>query len=82
MEPLGTVRTVSAPRAAVTACCASFTAFVAAGVLPPWRDCRLLASALLAATTGERGETLLWMIADDNFNPLQRNLLLLFELAK
>jgi len=36
----------------------------------------------LAATTGERGETLLWMIADDNFNPLQRNLLLLFELAK
>ena len=36
----------------------------------------------LAATTGERGETLLWLIADDNFNPLQRNLLLLFELAK
>ena len=36
----------------------------------------------LAATTGERGETLLWMIADDNFNPLQRNLLLLFELAR
>lgn len=36
----------------------------------------------LAATTGEHGETLLWMIADDNFNPLQRNLLLLFELAK
>jgi hypothetical protein len=36
----------------------------------------------VAATTGEHGETLLWMIADDNFNPLQRNLLLLFELAK
>ena len=36
----------------------------------------------LAVTTGERGETLLWMIADDNFNPLQRSLLLLFELAK
>ena len=36
----------------------------------------------VAATTGDRGETLLWMIADDNFNPLQRNLLLLFELAK
>jgi hypothetical protein len=36
----------------------------------------------LAATVGEHGETLLWMIADDNFNPLQRNLLLLFELAK
>ena len=36
----------------------------------------------LAATTGERGETLLWMISDDNFNPLQRNLLLQFELEK
>jgi hypothetical protein len=36
----------------------------------------------LAATTGARGETLLWMISDDNFNPLQRNILLLFELAK
>ena len=36
----------------------------------------------LAATKGPRGETLLWLISDDNFNPLQRNLLLLFELAK
>ena len=36
----------------------------------------------LAVTTGERGETLLWIIADDNFNPLQRNLLMLFELEK
>jgi hypothetical protein len=36
----------------------------------------------LAVTTGERGETLLWLIADDNFNPLQRNLLMLFELEK
>ena len=36
----------------------------------------------LAATTGEHDETLLWMIADDNFNPLQRKLLLLFELMK
>jgi hypothetical protein len=36
----------------------------------------------LAVTTGEHGETLLWLIADDNFNPLQRNLLLLFELEK
>jgi hypothetical protein len=36
----------------------------------------------IAATTGEHGETLLWLIADDNFNPLERNLLLLFELAK
>jgi hypothetical protein len=35
----------------------------------------------LAARKGPRGETLLWMIADDNFNPLQRNLLLMFELA-
>jgi hypothetical protein len=34
----------------------------------------------LAVTRGERGETLLWIIADDNFNPLQRNLLMLFEL--
>jgi hypothetical protein len=36
----------------------------------------------LAATTGERGETILWLISDDNFNPLQRNLLLQFELEK
>lgn len=36
----------------------------------------------LAATRGARGETLLWLISDDNFNPLQRNILLLFELAK
>jgi hypothetical protein len=36
----------------------------------------------LAVTTGEHGETLLWLIADDNFNPLQRNLLMLFELEK
>ena len=36
----------------------------------------------IAATRGARGETLLWLMSDDNFNPLQRNLLLLFELAK
>ena len=36
----------------------------------------------LAATTGLRGETLLWLISDDNFNPLQRNILLSFELVK
>jgi len=36
----------------------------------------------IAATRGPRGETLLWLISDDNFNPLQRNILLLFELAK
>lgn len=36
----------------------------------------------LAATRGAKGETLLWLISDDNFNPLQRNILLLFELAK
>lgn len=35
----------------------------------------------LAATRGRRGETLLWLISDDNFNPLQRNILLQFELA-
>jgi hypothetical protein len=35
----------------------------------------------LAATQGARGETLLWLISDDNFNPLQSNILLLFELA-
>jgi len=36
----------------------------------------------MTATKGTRGETLLWLISDDNFNPLQRNILLLFELAK
>lgn len=36
----------------------------------------------LSAATGSHGETLLWLISDDNFNPLQRNLLLMFELAK
>jgi hypothetical protein len=36
----------------------------------------------IAATRGPRGETLVWLISDDNFNPLQRNILLLFELAK
>lgn len=35
----------------------------------------------LAATKGARGETLLWLISDDNFNPLQRNMLMLFELT-
>ncbi len=36
----------------------------------------------LAATRGAAGETLLWLISDDNFNPLQRNILMLFELAQ
>lgn len=36
----------------------------------------------LAATRGAHGETLLWLISDDNFNPLQRNILMLFELAQ
>jgi hypothetical protein len=36
----------------------------------------------IAATKGSRGETLLWLISDDNFSPMQRNLLLLFELEK
>jgi hypothetical protein len=35
----------------------------------------------VSAITGPRGETLLWLISDDNFNTLQRNLLLLFELT-
>lgn len=35
----------------------------------------------MAATKGARGETLLWLVSDDNFNRLQRNILLLFELA-
>ncbi len=35
----------------------------------------------LAARKGPRGETLLWLISDDNFNPLQRNILLMFELT-
>jgi hypothetical protein len=35
----------------------------------------------LAASRGTRGETLLWLISDDNFNPFQRNILMLFELA-
>lgn len=36
----------------------------------------------IAASRGARGETLIWLMSDDNFNPLQRNLLLLFELTK
>ncbi|MBS0220542.1 MAG: esterase-like activity of phytase family protein [Proteobacteria bacterium] len=36
----------------------------------------------IAAAKGPHGETLLWLISDDNFNPLQRNLLLMFEIAK
>lgn len=36
----------------------------------------------LAVTRGARGETLLWLMSDDNFNPLQRNILMLFELAR
>jgi hypothetical protein len=36
----------------------------------------------IAATRGTHGETLLWLISDDNFSSLQRNLLLLFELEK
>lgn len=36
----------------------------------------------ISATAGAHGETLIWLISDDNFNPLQRNILLLFELEK
>lgn len=34
----------------------------------------------IAAGRGPRGETLLWLLSDDNFNPLQRTILLHFEL--
>ena len=36
----------------------------------------------LAAIKGPRGETLLLLISDDNFNALQRNILLMFELKE
>ena len=36
----------------------------------------------ISVTRGARGETLLWLMSDDNFNPMQRNILLLFELEK
>ncbi|MBL8673484.1 MAG: esterase-like activity of phytase family protein, partial [Rhodospirillales bacterium] len=35
----------------------------------------------VAARRGPRGETLLWLLSDDDFNPLQRTVLLHFELA-
>jgi len=35
----------------------------------------------ISAGRGKRGETLLWLSSNDNFNPLQRNLLLMFEIA-
>jgi hypothetical protein len=62
--------------------------FKPGGLVKP-RELARLASPLavdnlegLAATRGSRGETLLWLMSDDNFNALQRNLLLLFELEK
>jgi hypothetical protein len=36
----------------------------------------------LSVGKGARGEILLWLISDDNFNPMQRNILLMFELEK
>jgi hypothetical protein len=37
----------------------------------------------LSIGTGPNGETLLWMVSDDNFNrPVQRTLLLMFEMMK
>jgi hypothetical protein len=67
---------------------ADATDFQPGGIAKP-REIARLASPLavdnlegVAATKGPRGETLLWLIADDNFNSLQRNLLLLFELEK
>ena len=62
-------------------------AFQPGGIVTP-REIARLASPLavdnlegVAAIKGSRGETLLWLISDDNFNALQRNLLLLFELT-
>ncbi|MEO8560144.1 MAG: esterase-like activity of phytase family protein [Rhodospirillales bacterium] len=36
----------------------------------------------VSAARGANGETLLWLIADDNFNPLQRTILLHFAIAE
>jgi hypothetical protein len=35
----------------------------------------------LAARRGEKGETLLYLVSDDNFNPFQKTLLLMFSLT-
>ncbi len=36
----------------------------------------------IAARRGPGGETLIYLISDDNFHPWQRTLLLMFELAE
>jgi hypothetical protein len=36
----------------------------------------------IAVRRGPKGETLLYLISDDNFSPLQRTLLLMFELKR
>ncbi len=36
----------------------------------------------IAVRRGPKGETLLYMISDNNFSPLQRTLLLMFELRR
>ncbi len=36
----------------------------------------------IATRRGPGGETLIYLISDDNFHPLQRTLLLMFELAE
>jgi hypothetical protein len=66
---------------------ADAAAFQAGAVVTP-REIARLASPLavdnlegVAAIKGSHGETLLWLISDDNFNALQRNLLLMFELT-
>ena len=46
------------------------------------RESRFVYSQHCKTARGAAGETLLWLISDDNFNPLQRNILMLFELAK
>ncbi|MBS0523443.1 MAG: esterase-like activity of phytase family protein, partial [Proteobacteria bacterium] len=65
---------------------ADAAAFQPGGVVTA-REIARLASPLavdnlegISATRGPGGATLLWLISDDNFNTLQRNLLLLFEL--
>ena len=36
----------------------------------------------IAVRQGPRGETLIYIVSDNNFNPLQRTILMMFELAR
>jgi hypothetical protein len=71
----------------VVLCAAPFEAIVEAAVL----DCDPMARLAPPLTIDnmealaideEDGRTILWMASDDNFNPLQRTLLLKFALAE